>query len=410
MPDTISVDLFLDGVAALIQAGDIARAASRAAELQSAAPLLYHAGMAAVCVAAGRTGEAMQHAQMATSLAAEEPSVLLKLADAQRVNGDLEGAEETTRKAVNRDTSIRSQRALGQLLLATDRTDAAERAFVRVLDREPDDYDAHLGLALAAEKRGDNPEALKGYAKAFTLAPADPRALRGMLRMYGNAGWALGAITLASVTRGGRHDDAVNVALDMMILLATTGLSPEDPANLAFTDHDDLFERMSSASASLPASVQLQVARMAFDMDRLAVTSAVVERLDQAGLTATDLGHHLYLTGLLADRDERSEDALDAYLEALDAGPERWDACRSAPSSLMTQADPDSLKQAEELFLALPGELRSSKPALLFNEAIFQKVIGRHEDAVARFHALLERVTEGSLAEAAREALAELKH
>lgn len=88
---------------------------------------------------------------------------------------------------------------LGLALLAQNRLDEADAAFIAVLGRAPDYADAHVGRARVAQRRGDLIAARASAAQARALRPddADVRTLEGSLAGGGataeSAGWRLDA-------------------------------------------------------------------------------------------------------------------------------------------------------------------------------------------------------------------------
>jgi tetratricopeptide (TPR) repeat protein len=63
----------------------------------------------------------------------------------------------------------------------------AEKLYRETLASEPDQIDAHLGLALIAQSRSDYPEALRHYRAVITVSPQLPQAWAGLADLTGDA-------------------------------------------------------------------------------------------------------------------------------------------------------------------------------------------------------------------------------
>lgn len=89
----------------------------------------------------------------------------------QAASGDLEGAEQTYRRALSQTPdSLEAMKGLAGVLLARGTNDEAEALLRQVLARDPADTDAHLRLAHLLELKSDLQAALAEYRRAVETA------------------------------------------------------------------------------------------------------------------------------------------------------------------------------------------------------------------------------------------------
>lgn len=72
----------------------------------------------------------------------------------------------------------------GRILIGKERLDEAEALFESVLEKEPNNLNAHLGLAETALLRGDKEKGIEQYRKSLILAPESRRALLSLALLY----------------------------------------------------------------------------------------------------------------------------------------------------------------------------------------------------------------------------------
>ena len=405
------MESFVETLGALLRDGDGRRAFELAEEQGASDPVRRHVGLAVVAAHRNDAGATLTHARAAYELAPEEPVVLQQMAVAHLLRGDGDGAEHYARRAVNRDDGLRSRRGLANILLNLGRWDEAEAAYQAVMELEPDDVPALNGLGTVRFRRGDMPGALRWYARAFAIAPGDPDALRSITTMYREAGWALGAITLARITRGGEHPDDVSVALDMVSLLLSARFAAGIPARELVPGYDLIPTGLVERSAGLSPAVQLQAARALFDTGHLDAMRAVVRRVSGSApsLSAEDRGQLDYLRGLLSEQDGDPEEALEHYTAAVTADSSRWDACCNAITLNLQREDAAAYEAVEGLLAAVDPELRRFRPQLIFNEAVYLKNVRRLDAARAAIERLMA-ITGGAgdVSRLAQEVLAEI--
>jgi tetratricopeptide (TPR) repeat protein len=404
------MERFVDGLVAQVLDGDTDRALSTVAALRDTEPLRYHLGMAAIGTAREDAAQTFEHATAALAHDADNVLGLQYLALAWLLRGDGERAEQLARQALNRDDSLRSRRGLAQILERLGRPDDAERTWRDVLDGDPRNVEALLGLGRVRWQRGDNAAALLAFADAYAADPADPRPLRNVVKMYTEAGWAIGALALSRITRRGHHPDQVNALLDLLSVVVTSQLGDDFPGREAIGEVDRSVEGLVRSTASLSPAVQLHAAQMLVDTGRTDAVRAIVERLEDRPLEPGERAQWCYVAGLLEEAGEDPEEALDQYARAVELDPARWDACTNAVSLLLTRGDEEALAEAGRLLALVPADLKVFRPQLLFNEAIWLRTTGRAEEA--RKHlALLQELTggQGPLGRLVQEAIAEME-
>lgn len=399
---------FVSELDALLQSGDAQRAEERVAALRESDPARHAVGLAALAVARQDGGAALEHARAAHRLLPDDPIVLQYLALASLLGGDADAAESHARRAVNRDGSVRSHIALGNVLLGAGRLAQAEEAYRAALERDPRCEKALNGIGTVRARLGDPAAALQSFARAFAARPEEAASLENVVTLYGERGWVLGALALIRVTRKGHHPPEVQTALDLARLQLHRRL---DPSLRPITEPDDseaLGESLCASTRSLSAAVQLQVARQLHDAGLARAAEAIAARLAGAELGDADRAHLDFLLGLIAERAGAAGDAIEYYRSAVQRDPARWEAGCNAVHLLLGRP-PDEARQEIPWFLdAVRADLRTTQLPLAFNEAIYLRSVGRAAEA----RGILERVVratggEGQLGALAREALAQ---
>lgn len=116
-----------------------------------------------------------------TKMAGYRAPLLLDASSLLRTAGDLEGAAWALRKILeDNPRSVPAQIALGEVLLASGKTESAEKVVDQLLQFHADQPDSHRLQADLAMQRGELPQAVAGYEKA--LAMGGGQAV--MLRLY----------------------------------------------------------------------------------------------------------------------------------------------------------------------------------------------------------------------------------
>jgi tetratricopeptide (TPR) repeat protein len=395
-------------VSELLAAGDMEGALDRVRALEPQDPAGFEVGMAAIAAARHDTPGCLAHAERAWALAPDDPIALQYLAAAHGLAGDPEAAERFARQAANRDMGSRSHAALGNVLLSAGKAEDAEAAYRAALDRDPGCAQALNGVATARWRRGDQATALSYFARAYQAEPEDPAPLRSILQMYGEAGWALGALALARTTASGYHAEEVHVALDLVLLHLGRTVSQELGAAAPQAEGPSPIEDLVARAAGRPHRVQVQLCRSLFDLGEVEASRSLLRRLGEETLAAPDEAGRWYVEGLLLEQAGDPSGALEAYEESLVLDGARWDACCNAIHLLLVQGGEEALGRVPALLERVPGKLRAQRPQLVLNEAIWLGRVGRPAEARAKLEGLLKVLGTGPLHEVARGALADL--
>ncbi len=123
---------------------------------------------------AGDVEGAVAHLQRATEEDANFVLAWQLLGVARREAGDLPGAEEALRTAVDTGGGAEAHLLLGETLLARGQADAAEDEFARAVEASPEIPRASAALAFFATVRGDAPAAIAHLRRAVEADPLDP--------------------------------------------------------------------------------------------------------------------------------------------------------------------------------------------------------------------------------------------
>jgi len=393
---------------ALLRSGDARKAEEQVAALRESDPARHALGMAALAVARRDGAAALAHAQAAVALRPDDPVVLRYVALASLLCGDADAAELHARRAANRDEGVRSHVVLGNVLLSAGRFAPAEEAYRAALERDPRCEEALNGVGSVRARLGDPAAALQSFARAFAARPDDSSSLDNIAALYAERGWILGALALVRVTRDGHHAPEVQVALDLVQLQLRRRLDPSLRAVCPPEDTAALAASLCGATQSLPAAVQLQVARTLHDAGLTGAVETIAARLGQSELGDGDRAHLDFLLGLVAERGGAIDDAIDHYRSAIRSDPARWEAACNAVHLLLARPADEASREIPRLLDAVRPDLRERQLPLAFNEAVWLRGTGRGDEA----RAIFERVAratggEGELGELAREALAQ---
>lgn len=136
----------------------------------------------------------------------EDPQALYEAAVADRLAGrHAQAVDRLERVLVQRPTDVDARLNLGLSLLALDRIPEAEIAFRTVLEQTPGYADAEIGLARAAQRRGDRAAARDHAAKAASLSP-DREDIARFSRSLHDVPWRVDVDVSRSRLSGGLPD------------------------------------------------------------------------------------------------------------------------------------------------------------------------------------------------------------
>lgn len=397
----------IEKLESLFAAGDLGRAADVVRTYETTDPARFQLGLAALAVYQKDVAATSRHAERALELAPDEPMVRQYMAMASVLRGDYATAERHAQAAVAHGGGLRSLGWLGNIQLGSGDASGAEATFRKILAIDPGNLTALNGLGTARFRQRDLDEAVMTFARAFALDPVDPTAIRNLLDVYGNAGRMLGAIAMVTLTRNRYPDPTAAVAFDLMVLQALASWHRGFPPKGATSDADDAVAAVLRDSAQSPVPVRLGVARALLDCQRFAEAKAILHEVEAQVASPTNRGNAEYVRGVLAEQANDKPGAITAYEAALAADPQRWDACCNAVTLLVERDDPKSLERAGELLAKMSPELKSSRPQLLFNEAVYLMRIGQIAEARAAAERVVSAAGNTAVGELARVLLEE---
>ena len=149
--DTRAIDPYLAGLAALRQPGDLSRLKQAEQSFKTAIDIdsEFAGAYAGLCRTYARQFERTH-----------DPAPLA-------------AADSVCRKSLELDSSlVETEKALASMAVVAGKFDSAAEAYRRLLARNPQDADIHVGLGAALEGMGRNAEAEASYRKAIAVEPA----------------------------------------------------------------------------------------------------------------------------------------------------------------------------------------------------------------------------------------------
>ena len=149
--------------------------------------------VADILVTQNRNAEADVICESVLAKSAQNPQILAALGGIARKAGNWEGAIRYLEAAAAADPAKpRLRIQLGRAYCDLLKADEAERAFRSVLESEPDNVEAIMGLGEVARLRNDTQSALTLFESAAKLAPSNLRiraAIRGVKITEGSFDW-----------------------------------------------------------------------------------------------------------------------------------------------------------------------------------------------------------------------------
>lgn len=121
----------------------------------------------------GRTQEALRQFSEVLAVSPSQMETLIYLAQTLIHLGEYQLADSLVHEVLQADKSnLRATRLYGGLLLRMRRAEDALACFQRIVDRDPNSYDGHMGMAIALICQDKLDGALESYSKARKLQPA----------------------------------------------------------------------------------------------------------------------------------------------------------------------------------------------------------------------------------------------
>lgn len=312
LQDDIAVSV-TDALQVVLTGEDAGKSDARAHQLNASAIEPYLAGLAALRL----PGDAsqMQKAEKSFREAiAIDPEfagayaglcrVLSREFDRSRDPASLASAEEACRKSLALDSSlVETEKALANIAISSGHYEAGAAAFRRLLARNPQDADAHIGLGEALAGLGQGADAEASYRRAVAVEPA-----------Y----WSAYTALAAHLFRRGKADEAVAA------MRKVTELVPSS-AN-AWSNLGGVLQMQGQFAQSLEAyrhSLSLEPSKEAYS--NLATTYFLQGRFPEAVANyerAAELGEHDFvIQGNLADAlwqvPARHDEAVARYRRAI---------------------------------------------------------------------------------------------
>ena len=230
--------------------------------------------------------------------------VLSRQFDRSRDPESLASAEEACRRSLALDASlVETEKALANIAISSGRYEAGAAAFRRLLVRNPQDADAHIGLGEALAGLGQGAEAEASYRRAVAVEPA-----------Y----WSAYTALAAHLFRRGKSDEAVAA------MRKVTELVPSSAT--AWSNLGGVLQMQGQFAESLEAyrhSLRLEPSKEAYS--NLATTYFLQGRFAEAVANyerAVELGEHDFVVqGNLADAlwqvPARHDEAVARYRRAI---------------------------------------------------------------------------------------------
>lgn len=265
----LAADRPADAVAKLTRVKELAPGYRFAADPQG---LDQYLGMAQY--AAGQVEEAAR-TFAASPTTATTPTAHLMRAEMAMRSGDAAAAEEAARKVLEADPgNAGGSIILGAALLQTSKAAEAERTIAKLLQREPGHVRARMMLGEIHARQGKQDEALASFERVLEADPGNGVALRRVVSL---------------LARSGRGDEAVDRCDSALRAAPENAEFQEIMGNLLvgkgdFTGAEDFFKRAVALDAKRSSS-------------------------------------HFSL-GMIFERSNRPQDAIDAYEKAIEISPE----------------------------------------------------------------------------------------
>lgn len=399
-----------DRVAKLIAAGDLEAAGKLVASLQATQPLAHDLGFVQLALYKRDAPTALLFAHRAVENGGGAlGEQYLALAHLQA--GDPAAAIDAARRAVAHDPSPRSRAGFGTVLLAAARPRDAAAVLRQVVAESPRDIEALVNLATACAQLGDYAEAIRCYARAYDLDPANPRVIANLLGMFAELGKWLGALGALELSRKSDPPPELELVFDVATLHLVRLIAEKFPAPGVGADPDRAVTSAIAAARSRSPRVQLAVARTLVELGRGDEARPLVDALAGAPpdppLDPPERAALCFLQGTYARAAGDNARALELYGEALAADPGCAEACANATRVLLEDGSAGALERAGKLLDGFPAE--HVTPELLYNHAAYLARTGRPADARPRLERIL-RVTGGAgrISQLARQALGEL--
>jgi len=137
--------------------------------------------------------KAVEYQEKAVRINAGSPVLLRGLGQVYEQSGNFKKAAETYRKGMNVEAANVTlvnvlRRDLARALILDGQIDPAEKEYRKILEADPDDGDAHLGLGRVSRTRHRYEEALEHLKKADALFQNNVEVIFELARLYNDLG------------------------------------------------------------------------------------------------------------------------------------------------------------------------------------------------------------------------------
>jgi len=307
-----------------------------------------HFGLALTLQEQGDTAEALGHLDRVIALAPESPAGWGTRGDVRASGQDFEGALADFRRATEAkpDASV-GYRGQGDILRIRGRPIEAEAAYGQALKRDPDDAQAHFGLALTLQAQGNSAGALGHLDRVVALAPESLVV------------WRIRGEVLVSLRAYDRAVDAIDHALKLAPTDADLWIQRGDTLRIWAEELEDLEPR--------PAAL-----------------AAIEEALRHDAGSAEAMA----VSGALKGSLERFEDALADLNSSLDRKPDFEWAIKEKGKVLLRAGN---LGEALDVFVRLAGSAEDKLDAIA-GKALCLRRLGRSSECENE----LSRIDSGS--------------
>jgi Flp pilus assembly protein TadD len=137
---------------------------------------MVHNGLGLIAADRNDPASAAREFERATALDPNNASYWANLGNARRSVGNVSGAEQAYRRALDTDArTVDAANGLGVLLVEAKRPGEAVGWFQRAIDQSPDFVEARLNLGIALQQAGDAVHAREAYRAVLASAGSHTR-------------------------------------------------------------------------------------------------------------------------------------------------------------------------------------------------------------------------------------------
>lgn len=406
---TLTMQEFASKLGELLTYGEIAEARSLVESWAQRDAARYQLGLAALALHELDVARFLRHAARAHELAATDPTALQYLALAHLRSGNQAEAERLAREAAARDETTRSLGALGNILLESGKPAEAGEAYLAVLEREPTNKQALLGMAAVAYCRDDVVAAMTALTGAFHADAEDPATIASAMNLLRDGERPLEQLAALDDLPSSDLAEDVRVFINLVKLQLTVQMSEAALAADAQRQAPAIVGALVRQARGQSTGTRIAIARALTAVGMSEEIRAIVEGVEREEMSVRERSSVLFLRGILAERAGDEEKAIDCYSEAVRLDGTRFEAACNATSLMLARGDATALDKMARLLDLVPPTAKRRVPSLLFNEALYFEKTNRREAARANLeHVLAATKRQGELGRMAEQVLASL--